>query len=146
MGIYRESFGRAVTAVEDIAACYLEHRFAVYKFNLYCRSAEDRLALKRLLADLPLTLAECEETSLECSAFGVSKGMGLERLCRRLDIDLGETIAVGDSDNDLDIIGRAGLGIAMGNANDRVKGAAGAMVSDNDHGGCSQAVYDYLLA
>ena len=29
---------------------------------------------------------------------------------------------------------------------EHIRKAAGAMVSDNDHGGCAQAVYEYLLA
>ena len=38
-----------------------------------------------------------------------------------LDIELSKTIAVGDADNDLDVLKRAGLSVAMGNANDNVK-------------------------
>ena len=34
----------------------------------------------------------------------------------------------------------AGLGIAMGNAPDYVKTAADRIVSDQDHGGCAEAI------
>ena len=34
----------------------------------------------------------------------------------------------------------AGLGIAMGNAAEHIKIAAGKVVSDLDHGGCAQAI------
>lgn len=53
-----------------------------------------------------------------------SKAMGLRRLCRYYDIDLADTVAFGDSMNDLEIIEEAGIGVAMGNALPQIKEAA----------------------
>ena len=39
----------------------------------------------------------------------------------------------------------AGLGVAMGNANERVRAAADVVVADNDHGGVAEAIRAYLL-
>ena len=36
--------------------------------------------------------------------------------------------------------------IAMGNANKNIKALADVIVNDCDNGGCSQAIYNYLLA
>lgn len=53
-----------------------------------------------------------------------SKAMGLRRLCQYYDIELADTVAFGDSMNDLEIIEEAGIGVAMGNALPQIKEAA----------------------
>ena len=55
---------------------------------------------------------------------GVSKATGLEQICRLLEIPVSETIVFGDDINDLDIIRKAGIGVAMGDALEEVKAAA----------------------
>lgn len=46
----------------------------------------------------------------------VNKGMGLIRMCERLDIPINEVVAIGDGTNDTEFLKFAGLGIAMKNA------------------------------
>lgn len=53
-----------------------------------------------------------------------SKGTALAFLARKFDIPLKKTIAVGDQRNDLPMIQTAGLGIAVRNADERLKQAA----------------------
>ena len=50
-----------------------------------------------------------------------SKGMALGHMARSLGVKREEVIAVGDSPNDVDMIQWAGLGVAMGNASEKVK-------------------------
>ena len=90
-------------------------------------------------------LANAEQASLEISAVGVTKGTGLKKLCEHLGISLEETIAVGDADNDIDVLKTAGLSVAMGNANDTVKSICDVVVSDCDHDGCAEVIEKYLL-
>ncbi|MCL2461853.1 MAG: HAD family hydrolase [Defluviitaleaceae bacterium] len=71
--------------------------------------------------------AEMTRTSPRLLEFGdlrSRKGVGLEFLCARLGVPMGEVIAVGDSENDLSMIECAGLGAAVANAADEVKAAA----------------------
>ena len=97
------------------------------------------------LSGVEVELARSETSSLEFSPAGVSKGSGLAELCHITGLPLEATIAVGDSDNDLPILERAGLAVAMGNARERVRQAAGAVVADNDHDGCAEAIRRFLL-
>ncbi|MCX7707408.1 MAG: Cof-type HAD-IIB family hydrolase [Anaerolineae bacterium] len=53
-----------------------------------------------------------------------SKGQALAFLAQRFGIAREETLAVGDSDNDISMIRWAGMGVAMGNATDDVKAVA----------------------
>lgn len=55
---------------------------------------------------------------------GVSKATGIETTCRLLGIDMKETIAFGDDRNDLEMIEKAGIGVAMGNGIEAVKNIA----------------------
>lgn len=44
-------------------------------------------------------------------------------------------MTLGDGDNDLQLVGNAGIGVAMGNAVDAVKTAAGFVTASNDEDG-----------
>lgn len=55
-------------------------------------------------------------TNLELNAPGATKGDALEALCRHLGLDLLEAAAFGDGTNDLTMIQKAGVGVAMANA------------------------------
>lgn len=145
MGIYSETFKKITLQVDDALEYWRKTKIPLYKINLYSKSVEEREELLNLLSDLELTLAFSEIASLECTAKNVSKGSGLKSLCRRLGIPLEKTIAVGDADNDLEILKTAGLAVAMGNANENVKNLADVTVSDNDSGGCAQAIREYLI-
>ena len=52
---------------------------------------------------------------------GVDKGAGLRRLAEILNIDIADTIAVGDNINDLPMIKAAGLGIGVRNVNPLIR-------------------------
>jgi hydroxymethylpyrimidine pyrophosphatase-like HAD family hydrolase len=71
---------------------------------------------------------------------GVSKATGLAAFCRTLGIDLGQVAAIGDSENDLEMIREVGLGIAMGNAIAAVKEAAMWTTGSNDESGVATAI------
>ncbi|MFL6145639.1 MAG: HAD family hydrolase [Labedaea sp.] len=55
---------------------------------------------------------------------GISKGLALEALRVELGVAADATLAVGDGDNDLEMLRWAALGVAMGQAPDTVKAAA----------------------
>ena len=140
MGVYRPMYEKAMTLVPDIYAFAASCAEPFLKINLYHADAEERIRTRAQLQTPELELVYSEISSLECSAAGVSKGSGLKRLCSLLNIPLKACIAVGDADNDLPMLRAAGLGIAMGNAPEHVKTAAARIVSDQDHGGCVQAI------
>ena len=52
---------------------------------------------------------------------GFNKGTGIQKVCELLDMDISDTIAFGDSANDLDMLDVAGLGVVMGSGSDEAK-------------------------
>ena len=81
----------------------------------------------------------------EIAPQGVTKWSGVRAIAATAGIPAAAICAVGDDVNDLPMIRAAGLGVAMGNAADEVKGAADLTVAANDDGGIADLV-DRLLA
>ena len=140
MDVYRPMYEQAMTLVPDIFAYAETCRDPFLKINLYHADPEERIRTRAQLESPDLDLVYSEVSSVECSAAGVSKGSGLERLCGLLGIPMEACIAVGDAENDVAMLRAAGLGVAMGNAPEHVKTAADRVVSDLDHGGCAEAI------
>lgn len=77
--------------------------------------------------------------SAEVTLGGISKGSALQEVAGSLWFGLADTIAVGDSANDVEMLRQAGVGVAMGNGNLVAKQAADWVTFDISEGGLSQA-------
>lgn len=145
MGPYKKSYESCCILAEDLRKWYRENPCPVFKLNFYCTDLEQRDRMEKALAGSELEFAYSEETNLECSPIGVSKAEGLRRLCAHCNIDVANTIAVGDADNDSAILKAAGLSVAMGNAAEHIKEMADLITASCDEGGCAQVIHDHLL-
>jgi 5-amino-6-(5-phospho-D-ribitylamino)uracil phosphatase len=74
-----------------------------------------------------------------------NKGFALAWLAHHYGFELAETLAIGDSRNDLDMLQTAGLGVAMGNASAEVKARADVIVSSNAEDGVAEALERFVL-
>ncbi len=79
-------------------------------------------------------------TFADFTARGVSKSKGLEEIASFQGYDIAETMAFGDGGNDMSIICRAGIGVAMGNAGEALKEAADFVTDTVDHNGVAKAL------
>lgn len=131
--------------IEDAPEKCRENRGRVSKINLYfADDTECRLYGERI-AGRPLAVTGALGPGYEISPLGVSKAQGLELLCEYLGLSMDQTMAVGDGGNDLDVMGAAGLAVAMGNAIEAVRDLADVMTDDNDHDGVGHAIEKYML-
>ena len=92
-----------------------------------------------------LTALRSKPIYLEITHPLVNKGQALDFLVRRLGITREQVMAVGDSQNDLDMIRYAGWGVAVSNAADNVKAAAQAVTGHHDAEGVAEAIEQYVL-
>ena len=76
---------------------------------------------------------------------GINKGLAISWLCDRYGIPIEDTIAIGDSENDIAMIKTAGLGVAMGNAMPLVKQSADYIADTNDNDGVAKVIYEFCL-
>lgn len=82
---------------------------------------------------------------LEIVPAGLNKGTSVVRLCQELGIDISDSIAVGDAENDLSMITAAGVGVCMANGLDSVKAIADYITTrDNNHDGVAEVVEKFL--
>lgn len=84
--------------------------------------------------------------NIEVNAIGINKAKGLQKVCSLLGISMENVMAVGDSMNDIAMITEAGLGIAMGNAQETVKKAADGITGKNTENGVAQAIHKWVLS
>lgn len=75
---------------------------------------------------------------------GATKHRALERLVSRWGCSLQDVLAFGDDVNDEGMLRSCGLGVAMGNAQDRVKAAAGDRAGSNEQDGVAHYLQERL--
>lgn len=117
------------------------------KFGYYY---EDDVSLKAIHDQLvswnQLEITNSHPSNIELNPKGVSKASGLNIVCGLLGIDMSQVIAMGDSLNDVSMIREAGLGVAMGNAQDAVKSLADVVTGTNEEHGVAQIIEKYVLS
>ncbi len=82
---------------------------------------------------------------IELLPTNASKGTALKVLLKEMGIPASQVMAIGDGENDIEMLQLAGLGVAMGNANDHVKSVANVSTTTNDQDGVADAVEKYVL-
>ena len=74
-----------------------------------------------------------------------SVGNGLLAIAAHQGIRIEETMALGDGGNDIPIVERAGIGVAMGNANDSLKAIADYVTDSVDENGVYHALKHWVF-
>ena len=87
-----------------------------------------------------LTVVRTAAFYLEIFPRRINKGQGLCDICRILKIDVRNSIAFGDSENDIPMLKAAGIGIAMKNAEMDVKKASDMSTLSNNEDGIPYAL------
>lgn len=133
------------TPLEDFRGTLRQRGRPLQKIQLFFKDQACRLRqLERLPVQFPhLQVTTALPNNIELNSWDANKGHALEQLCRCLQISVQDVMALGDGLNDVSMLRTAGLGIAMGNAADAVKQAAGNVTGDNNHAGVAQAIYRY---
>lgn len=73
-----------------------------------------------------------------------SKAVGIAKICSYFGIPKEETLALGDGENDIEMLKYCGIGVAMGNANDYVKSQADYVTSSVDDEGILHAIEHFI--
>ncbi|WP_028548434.1 Cof-type HAD-IIB family hydrolase [Paenibacillus sp. UNC451MF] len=92
-----------------------------------------------------LEITRSAAVNIEISPLGISKESGVQMVCDQLGIGMDQVMAIGDNMNDLRLIRAAGLGVAMGNADDELKREANAITDTNEQDGVAKAIQKYIF-
>ncbi|WP_054958209.1 Cof-type HAD-IIB family hydrolase [Paenibacillus dakarensis] len=92
-----------------------------------------------------LEITNSSPYNFEINPKGINKAEGIKQVCGLLGLEMSQVVAVGDSLNDLAAIQQAGLGVAMGNAQQTVKDEADIVVASNNEDGITEVIRNYIL-
>lgn len=114
----------------------------VYQFCLYIREDEESF-----LADIAddCVITRWHNYGIDLLAKGGGKMVGIQRYLDTIGIKPEEIIAFGDGHNDAEMLRYAGIGVAMGNAEDDTKAVADFVTADIDDDGIARALKHFNL-
>lgn len=129
---------RRITGAENINTYYYDVKEELAKILFVDFDGEKIARVKYLLDTHPRTAEfdyiRSEKTLYEILPKGVSKGSVLPKMAELMGIDMKNTIALGDYNNDVEMLKVAGVGIAVSNAVPEAKAVADHVtVSNNEH-------------
>ena len=84
-------------------------------------------------------------TNIEIFALNSGKDVAIREIARMYGIDMKDVMAIGDNDNDVEMLKAAGLSVAMGHATDRAKKVADFVTKTNDEDGAVFAIEKLVL-
>jgi Cof subfamily protein (haloacid dehalogenase superfamily) len=130
------------TAIEKPSEYFLANNIGLEKMNIYGIPE----AMQQEIYDFLTATGYIQHTrpgagpNLEFSHKGMEKLRAVDTILGKLGISYEETLAIGDSSSDVEIIQASGVGIAMGNAKDDVKAAADYVTDSVDEDGIYKAL------
>lgn len=90
-------------------------------------------------------ISSAEDYYCEINPKGISKGKEVEDLAKELGISIKEVICIGDGGNDIEMLKRAGLAIAMDNGIPEVKEISDYITSNNNNSGVGRAIKNLIF-
>jgi phosphoglycolate phosphatase (TIGR01487 family) len=121
-----------------------DHEWLKFGFDI-----EDDDIRNEVLAELrknkELEITNSSPTNIEVNALGINKAAALAKVSEKLGFTMEHVMAMGDSLNDIAMIKEAGLGVAMGNAQDIVKETAEWITDTNIEDGVAKAIRHWVL-
>ena len=138
----------APTATADLIGALGDDVGAPVKVVGFCED-HDRVAAAEaaIVADLggAVSATRSQAYYVDVTDPAANKGEVVDYLARTLGIPAAAIATIGDGGNDTLMFARSGTSIAMGNANDDVKGTATHVTATNDDDGFARAVHELVL-
>lgn len=117
----------------------------VFKASIMRPSREAYLALEaQVLALGGVSVTSSGHNYFEAEPAGCGKGNALRMVAAELNIPIGQTLAMGDNQNDLAMLAAAGVAVCMGDGCDEAKAAAHLLCACCADDGAAQTIYRAL--
>lgn len=118
----------------------------IYKFIFIDNDLDKLQSFRSKISTIDnINISSSWSNNIEAMGLNVSKGHAIKKLAKRLNINLDEVIAIGDSENDLSMLNIAGLSIAMGNGSDSIKEKVDYITDTNNNDGVAKAIEKFIL-
>ncbi|MDE5415046.1 Cof-type HAD-IIB family hydrolase [Alkalihalobacterium chitinilyticum] len=126
----------AVTFIEDISTIWTDERKTIYKVLIFSLNKEALKEASTVFSGISgVTITSSHPNNIEINNERATKGRALTKLASHYNVDLKDTIVMGDSYNDLSMFEIAGQAIAMENAAPILKENSDAVTKTNDQDG-----------
>ena len=147
----QEKLDEKLTFMTDLNIDFIkEKKIPVTKIIFGSEDNKYLLEIKKELDKIfkdDVSVSFSSEVYLEINSNNVNKGIALEWLSNYLKININETIAIGDNNNDLSMIEKAGLGICVKNAIDNIKSKAKYVTEKKfDEGAVKEVLDKFILS
>ncbi len=142
LAYYRRVIKTPLIVTDDVLKYVTEPPSKMIAIELHDHDKQERfrMALQEMVGD-KLTLLYSNPYYMEIFPSEAGKGSAVKRLADLLGLDIKDTYAAGDEQNDISMIEAAGTGIAMINGTDIVKKSADVITRfDNDHDGLAEFI------
>jgi Cof subfamily protein (haloacid dehalogenase superfamily) len=134
-----------VHQVESYDLLFNDETHQIYKLFGFAIDSDRREAAAALLEELTeLAVSSSGHNNLEITHRNAQKGIALETFVKSKGIDISETMAMGDSFNDVSMLERVGRAVAMGNADYEIKTLCDVITATNDEHGVAKAILEVL--
>lgn len=145
--LHRAALEQLGAEAEDLFSLLDSGAVDVEKINLPLLPLPGKEKIRKLLSDRRKYSTVNEGRGIEIMKAGVSKAKGLRDVCRYLPgVEMRNILAIGDSENDIEMLRECGLGVAMGNAAGCVKAVSDAVTLSNSENGAALAIEKYALS
>jgi len=134
-----------VHGIESYDILFDNENVHIYKFLAFSFDSERLEAAAADLHELEgLVVTSSGHENLEITNRNAQKGIALEAFVKSKGIELAETMAMGDSFNDVSMLERVGRAVAMGNAAHEIKTLCAYVTETNDEHGVAKAILEVL--
>ena len=132
--------------VEDVYSLLLKNKSKIENINVNYMTMEEKAPMEEILKGINnIKLTSSVPLNNEIGGAVTSKGTALKALMEIMGIKRENLMACGDNPNDIEMIELAGIGIAMGNAEEVVKEAADYVTLPNYEDGVAYAIEIFAL-
>lgn len=121
-----------------------DHQWLKFGFEIEDDEVRNEV-LKELKEYKELEITNSSPINIEVNALGINKAAALAKVSEKLGFTMENVMAMGDSLNDIAMIEKAGVGVAMGNAQDIVKETADWVTDVNTENGVAKAIRHWVL-
>lgn len=134
-----------IKQINDYNELFENQQIKIYKFLAFSFDSESLAKASESLNEMENTVVSSSgHGNLEITHKSAQKGIALERFVRENKMSLSETMAIGDSFNDVSMFERVGRSVAMGNAEDLIKAQCDFVTDSNDENGVAKAIWKVL--
>lgn len=138
-----EEVNAEMPVVENYYKFVEENINDILQINIFVDENKEKELMEKVFTD-------CESSRwhpafADINKKGGGKGIGVDKIIEYYKIDISETMAFGDGGNDITMIEHCAVGIAMGNANDRLKKVADYITDNVDNDGIYKALKHFNI-